>query len=82
MPPWFFVRVASKGLSSAASLLESTLARARVSVAFNRVRGLQEAYEKWLLEKAGKKSGQPVAGGRRETDRGVRKKRMQVLQFL
>src|SRR5260370_12325827 len=42
-PPWFSVSVASKGLSSAVSLLES---RVRVSVAFNRVRripmGLRE----------------------------------------
>ncbi len=30
---------------------------------------------KWLLEKAGKKSEQPVAGGGRDTDRGVRKER-------
>ena len=55
--PWFFVSDASKEFSSAARLLESTLARARVSVAFNRVRGLQKACAKWLLEKAGKKSG-------------------------
>ena len=37
-PPWFFVSVASKGVGNTASLLESTVARGRVSVAFNRVR--------------------------------------------
>jgi hypothetical protein len=35
----------------------------------------QEACAKWLLEKAGKKSGQLVAGSGPDRDRGVRKER-------